>query len=460
MRRLEEEAARQQADSAFDPSPYVKGWQRDAVFDPSRWNSWPAGRGAGKTRGATYALLRAATKYERVQVYYVSTTIKRAVATIWDDVEHHNADLGLGGVPNLGLHTLTYPNGSKLWVTGVENRKMANDLRGRQRCKLWFIDECQDWNNDLLKYFYESCIYPRLGDVEGGVIFAGTGGPPRGFWFDRTKDPSFSRHTASAFENPAAPPGEIQRLIDKACEDRGCDISDASIQREFFAQFIADEKRQIFVVSDANLYDPADLPKGRWQYLIAADFGAVDATAVVVWGWCDKSPHLWLIKCVAERDCGASQQVALVRKVLGEYPIESVAGIVGDPGGGGAALILDLQRQHGIHMVAAAKADKPAGCVLLRDGLRSGRVKLPRADQTLIDDLQLPEWDPDAIGKAVKGHFPDRVDAALYGYRTANPMHQYQPPPPPKPPEQVMLEQMEAAQRRQREILRNMGFTS
>lgn len=439
---LAEKARRQPTapSKPFDPTPYTRGWQGAAVLDTARWQAWPAGRGAGKTRGAAYALLAAATAQPRVQVYYVSTSIKRAVATIWDDVAQLNADLKLGGTPNLTTHTLRFPNGSKLVVTGVENKTMANDLRGRQRCALWFLDEAQDWANDLLRYFYESVIYPRLGDVRGGVVFAGTGGPPRGYWYERTLDAEYSQHTATAFDNPAAPPGEIRELVDKACRDRGVTISDPSIQREFFAKFMADATRQIFSYEDRrNGYDVTDLPQGKWRYAIAGDFGTVDATAVHVWGFVDGSPHLWMIESEAKRGLGASEQVALVRDVVARYRARgAVVGVVGDPGGGGKGLIVDLQQQFDVDIVGAEKTQKAAACMLMRDALRNGTIRIPRTAKEFIEDLQSPEWDPDDIGKTIKGHMPDRIDAALYAFRLAAENHRFSPPKL-KPTEEQML---------------------
>lgn len=412
--------------------------QRPAWDDPSRWQAWPWGRRSGKTDLAEKLILKTASGAERVEVYYVSTSIKRAVATIWDELRTINRDCSLGGKPNQTLHTLTFPNESKITVTGVEDKIMADDLRGRKRVALYFVDECQDWRNDLLQYFYDQVIFPSLSDVRGSVILAGTGSSPRGFWH-RAADSkegadSWKRYTGNPFQNPFLPEGEAQALVDKACKDRGCTIDDPSIQREFFAKFIADLTRQIFPFDrERNAW--TELPTGgRWRHVVCADVGTVDATSVGAIGWTDADPgKLYLVKRTGVRGLGSSAQVSLIRDYTREFSATLVASVV-DPGGGGASLIVDLNAApDGVYVEGAEKPDKAAACMTMRDALQTGKLLVPASDEELIEDLQTPEWDPDNVGKAIRGHFPDGVDMLLYGFRKARSLNWDRPAAPPSP---------------------------
>lgn len=423
------------AAAPFDFESLLFPGQVAAFRDRSRFQAWPWGRRAGKTDLAEKLLLRTARTRPGTRTYYVSTSIKRAVDTVWDELVVLNQDHKLGGVPNVSKSSLAFPNGSRLIVTGVDNKAMANDLRGRKKVAAYFIDEAQDWADDLLSYFYEKVVFPSLADVRGCVVMAGTGGPPRGFWYRAaTVETHFSRHTGLPFDNPFLAAGEARALIDQACKDRGCDENDPSIQREFYAQFVADLTRQIFPYeARKNGYHRGELPGGTWQHVVAADFGTVDATGVVVWGWTDASPHLWLVERSKRTGLGASGQVALVRDHLARYEA-TLVGAVGDPGGGGAALMVDLQQgRDGVAVEAAEKAAKPAACMLMRDALRTGQIKLPADDLELLADLQTPEWDPDNVGGSIRGHMPDLVDAMLYGFRKARALNWYEEPVPPAP---------------------------
>lgn len=420
--------ARKKPLPGWDPRPFLSPVQLAAESDRSRFQAWAWGRRAGKTDLAEKVLLRIATSTPGCQVYYINRSIKRAVATVWNEIVDLNRKHSLGGIENITMHTVTFPGGTRLYVTGVENQHMADDLRGRQRVAAYFIDEAQGFPDELLRYFYNYVIIPSLADVGGAVYMAGTGGAPRGFWYEAaTSLPEWSRHTGTPFDNPFLPAGEARGLLEKAMRDRGCGAEDPSIQREFYARFVTDEQRQIFP------YDPAknlwtELPVGQWQYVVCADVGTVDATAVGVVGWIDGDPGLYLLKYSVQRGLGAQGQIALIQSYIDNYRDGLMAAVV-DPGGGGAGLIVDLQSgSNGLAIEGAEKAGKAAACLLMRDALRTGELKLPN-DPVLLDAIQRPEWDPDNVGSAVRGHFPDEVDMLLYGFRKARSLRS----PPPEP---------------------------
>jgi hypothetical protein len=443
--RAERERRRGQckARRPFDATALLSEPQRIRARHPSRFKALPAGRQSGKTDLVEKILLEVASARPGEQAIYASTSIKRAVATIWDELVLFNQTQRLGGVVNQTRHTISFPGAGKAVVTGVENKRMANAIRGLKRVALYIVDEAQDWPDDLLKYFYQDVIYPSLAAVRGGVIFAGTGGPPRGFWYEvATRDAGFVRFGPwTPHDNPFLPVGEAQALIDKACKDRGVDESDPSIRREFRAEFVVDLQRQIFNYDEKRngynrgTWDPAhrmwtggDLPAVRLHHVVGADFGTVDACGIVIWGYHEDFPYRWVLETDRQAGLSSSGQVAMVRAYVGKYG--GVVASVGDPGGGGAGHIVDLRQEHLIPMDAAEKLGKASGCILLRDGLRTGVVKVARDEAAFIDELAIPEWDPTAVGQVTRGHFPDRCDAGLYGYRKLATLHHYREPPP------------------------------
>lgn len=414
----------------FDPLALAFGPQRDALADESRWQAWPCGRRAGKTQAGEWWLIDGALTVPRSQWFYVSTTIKRAARTVFDELALLSKSVG--GKPNYSTHRVAFPNGSKVHVTGVEHKRMADDLRGMPRVGGYQLDELQDWDDELLRYFYDSVVFPSLADLRGKVLISGTGGAPRGFWYEATQPgSSWSVHRWTPFDNPHLAEGEAAALVAKAMRDRGCDESDPSIQREFFARFVADLTRQIFSVKRPdNIW--TELPE-LTCYSVGVDVGTVDATAVVVWGWHPQHRGLYLVRYDSLRGLTSSGQMELVRTSYEWARARgSVYALTADPAGGGAPLILELSQRYGLPIVAAEKRDKAAAAVLLRNDLRNGTVKVPD-DAALISALERPEWDPDNVGSAVsaKIHWPDVADAALYGYREAYEYLSREPAPTP-----------------------------
>lgn len=438
------EGALRKIHAELDITPLLSDAQRTRANDPSRFKAIPAGRQSGKTDLVEKMLLKvAASRNNRgQQALYVSTSITRAVETIWDEIVQLNRDLGLGGIPNHTTHSIRFPAAARLRVTGVENKAMADAIRGLKKVAFYFIDEAQDWRDELIRYFFTKVVYPSLVAVGGKVIVAGTGAAPHGWWYEvatgkpgrngKSAGASFTRFPQwTPMDNPFLPPGEAQKLIEQACADRGVDINDPSIQTEFFANFMADLNRQIFNFDrkrngfsrgkwnhTTGFWEGGDLPVGNWSVIIASDAGSVDAAAYAVIGKCDTDPRLWILETEAITALGSSAQVALARSARERYGRRVVQTVM-DPGGGGKGLIIDLNQEHLQGIEAAEKRNKAAGCVLMRDGLRTGKLMVAVEESEFIADLAIPEWDPLAIGTVTKGHFPDRCDCALYGYRAA-----------------------------------------
>lgn len=436
----------------FDPVALCHEGQREAVAARDPTASWVTTRRAGKTTGAVLLMFATALATADVNVLYLSTTITRAVRTIWDELVKANREHGLGGVPNASNHFIRLPNGSKIWVSGCETKTEADAWRGvLPRTALVFVDEGQDWKDDLLDYTYGSVIMPSLADVGGRFILAGTPGSPRGFFFEFHKTAPCYRW--SLFDNPHVK--DARRMLAETMRVRGCDETDPSIRREFFGEFALDLQRRIFPYDDAkNGFD--ELPPGEYDAILGFDFGTVDACAGVAWKFREGDPYRYVVEADSQSGLGGGGQAAFAQSMCDRYP-EAIS-IVGDPGGGGKGVITDVRQDHGIPMDAAKKTDKAAACIILRDGLRSGVVKVDRKLKKFIDSLGIPEWDPDRVGEVVKGHMPDEMDAGLYGYREVVGRHLYIEPPAPKTRQEIEEDETLERQEREESLIRDMGL--
>ncbi len=443
--------------------------QRGAVLDPSRERVLAAGRRGGKTVTECLAPIVEALAHERSSCAYLSTSIVRAMDTVWSDlIDFLEADK----IPHSAketTRTIRFRNGSRIWVSGVETKKQANKIRGRlKRTRLVVIDEAQDWPTDLLSYLYRVVVWPSLADVGGRTMVAGTGTAPRGFWYEHLKsaERAGAVHRWTMFDNPFI--SDARATLSKALTDKGITASvdeviacqgvgiDAEIAQEYFCQFVAGE-RQIFHVSrERNAY--TDTPLGPWFYVIGVDWGTVDKCGVVVWGWTPASPKLYLVAYEQKAGLGTDDQMALAMKYVEAYP---PLALVADPATGGSAYIIDLQNRFGVPAEPAEKDGKVSAVLQMRDALRRGEALVPEAEFPIeegmpegdfVAALHTPEWDLEQVQKSIKGHMPDLCDAALYAYRKAR-HFDYRAPLPVESEETRVLRMMREEQARRHALV-------
>ena len=259
----------------FDPRGRIFPAALQAYDDPTRHRAWRASRGAAKSTTGEYVLLASALQIPRCAVIYMSDTADRAKMMVWGELVEWAAPLG--GTP-LG-DVIYFPNGSRLFVTGADSIKLFDRKKGIKRIYVVFLDECQDWKSEVLKYAVTRVFMTRLGDLEkshgvkGRILMAGFGGRDTGYWHDVCTDPElgFGVTRWTAWDNPhiADPDGEFAATCKAAKAEivtlkepvfshpgsrpRWLDTPDPGMRREFFAEFNSGGKLQIFPVALARL---------------------------------------------------------------------------------------------------------------------------------------------------------------------------------------------------------------
>lgn len=469
LRALESERQRRASAAGkrapFRADPLLKDFPEalTALRDPTRHRALRVGRGGAKTTTGQWALLEAATAHPACAVVYMSTTINRARKTVWEELRAWNRDLKLGGVPReLQSPELKFPEiGSTLYVSGAETKKHIDRWRGVKRLVLVFLDELQDWDDDLLTYAINSVFLPRLNDryqgvsLNGRLLVAGTGRSPKGYWHRICTDPAlgFKVHRWDADANPHVEP--LAKQVADACKVRGVTEDDPYIRREYRAEFTRDGVLQVF--PPPKTVARGELPTEKVNYAIGADVGSVDRTAVVVWAWTTARDRLWVEDAQTKRTPASSDQVAFIREFIAKYEGRGLLGTAVDPGGGGKGVIEDLRKIRGLwEITEAEKQGKVAAARELAGDFRTARAVVAEDLRELLDELPAPEWDPDLPGQKLKEslHWPDIDDAALYGYRLAARLWYHEPAAPALTHEQEALRRLMEAQQAEEAAMR------
>lgn len=419
----------------FDITEYLFKEQLEFVRDPAPNKVAVCSRRSGKTTSCAAHLIETATSNEEVVCLYITLSRNNAKKIIWRELKKINREFKLGGVENLSELSMTFPSTrSIVYLSGAKDTNEIEKFRGLA-LKLCYIDEGQSFR-EYIKELIDDVLAPALMDYAGTLCLIGTPGPiPTGYFHDCSeKKGTWSKHAWNFFDNPfltVKSKMTHQQMLDRELLRRGVDVSDPSIQREWFGKWVLDSDSLLLHYQEA-LNHFSELPADKYNYIMGIDLGFNDADAIAVLAWSETSPYTYLIEEVVVNKQGLTELVGQIQALQKKYPISKM---VIDEGGLGKKLAEEMRRQHGIPVQAADKARKMENIAFMNDALRTGRLKAPAkskfAQDTYLVEIDRDKSTPDKIKVSNKYH-SDIIDAVLYAFKES-PAFSYLPPTPKTP---------------------------
>ena len=388
---------------------------------------------AGKTTACAADLIDTALKMPGTIGLYITLARSSAKRICWPELLRINRDYNLNGFPNIAELTLTFPNGSIIYLLGANVETEIEKIRGLSNVALVYIDEGQSMRQ-FIRMLVEDVVTKRLYDTNGRCRMIGTPGPIlAGYFYECSHNETWSNHSWTMHQNPwllkksGLTPDE---LIAQDCLRRGVTLDDPSIQRECFGRWKLDPNSLLLNYNpEINDYD--DLPSGNYTYILGIDLGLRDADSLSLLGWTENSPITYLVEEIVTPNQLTDD---LAKQILGLKKRYNIAGYPTDAGGLGLKIVEDLKSRYGLPLVAAEKLGKMANYKHLNNALRNGNFKAKRGSRFAGDcNLLEVDYDKSTSDKiVVKGH-SDSIDSCLYGFRMS-PAYAWTPPPPkPKP---------------------------
>lgn len=295
----------------WEPEKLLTRAQIPIYRDRSRFVTVNAGRRFGKSFVGLVLCLDTATRHAGVNVLYIAATQESVKEMVWFHLLRLNREFKLGGVPNWNNTTMTFANGSRIRLKGVDSIPLADKCRGIPNLMLIIVDECQRYKKEVLQYLLKDVISLGLLDkgVDSTTAVWTMGTPnPRGkegaFWerWSRVeKNPALmgkGYHYATLYDNETLGTREQQEaVVDELLTEFGETRESAWYQREILARWVVEISERAYKFSDTlNVYE--DLPDNLIHFLITADTGVTANDAVAVLGWAEDNPTIYL---VAER---------------------------------------------------------------------------------------------------------------------------------------------------------------
>ena len=389
------------------------------INDPSSWVTACCSRRAGKTEVCAIDLLNTAIKHSGVVCLYITITRTNAERIVWKKLCNLNDTYNLGGDINQSKLSITFKNGSVIYLSGCKDKTELDKFRGLA-LKLVYIDEVQSFR-PFIRDLVDDAIGPALADYNGKLKLIGTPGPVQaGFFWESLCNSSYSHHKWTFFENPyiAKLSGKThEEILDRELSRRGVTTENSSVRREWFGEWTTDLESLVFKYDrQKNNYN---VMPDLTDYVLGVDLGFDDADAIAVIGWHKYFKKCYLVEELVVKQQGITELSDQIAKLIKKYdPLR----VVMDTGGLGKKIAEELRKRSSLPIQSAEKSRKFEYIELLNDAMRTQSF-FARASSKFATDSMLIEWDfdkttPDKLVIKDEPH-SDICDAVLYAYREA-----------------------------------------
>lgn len=438
--------------------------QSDFISDPAKLKVVLCTRRSGKSYGAGLYLYQEACGTPGVSCLYVALTRDSAKKIMWKDVlKPINRKLGLGARFNETELTATLPNGSVIYVLGVDSSEEEKQKLLGQKYKLVVIDEAASFSIDLRELVY-GVLKPAVTDYRGTICLMGMpGNLKKGLFFELTtgQDPGVAGTWSkmgwrgfrwSALDNPYIRGNWLEEIADlRAANPR---IEDTPLfQQHYLGRWVVDDSRLVYRYQPGRNDFDGKLPehqRGSWHYVLGVDLGYVDPTAFTLCAYHDFDRTLFVLEAEKHAGLDVTDVAQRIRVYQARCELDS---IVID--GANKQAVQEIQRRHSVPLRPADKTGKSDFIEIMNGEFIQGRIKLdPRTCSALVDEYVGLIWDERSAKREEHPNCPnDQADSCLYAWRYCYAYLGEILPPAPKPgtpewEERLMKEMEEAAQER------------
>lgn len=361
---------------------------------------------------ASAYLAMTANRGEDSDCLYGALTRKNAKRIGWRALKTLNRKFNLGFSFHETDLIATSPTGSNIVFIGLEDKDAAEAVRG-EKFKLIVLDECASYGPSF-EYTIEEVLEPTLMDLQGTLAMVGTPGAACiGPFYDATegeKKAGYSRHKWTLLENPFLP--HAAAWLEEKKKRKGWSNTNPIYLREYRGLWVRNNSSLIYDFADArNLGNPEN-PTSLYT-VMGVDLGYEDDTAIVVVGFSDDSPNLYVLDSFKKAKLLPAEVARLVEDFIARYKPVS---IVADTGGLGKAIVEEMRVRYALPVRAAEKRNKYEYIELINSDFKEGRIKVAPNLRSLREELAMLQWDEDR--RKIDDRFSDhQADALLYAWR-------------------------------------------
>lgn len=408
--------------------------QTNFILDKSSRIAVCCSRRSGKTHGVAFKLIMTALMGMQFDCLYVTKTRLIAKELLWDLLIDLLKICKVDFIPRLAELIIFFPRTkSKIYLRGAEDSAEIDKLLGHAY-KLVVIDEAQAFP-EYLERLCEEIITPALADLQGQLILTGTPNAfSFGYFYDCCHNDEWHLHHWTWKDNPffinkaLANNSKLQTaddILSELLKKSKKLITDPSVRRDFFGEWT--KSMDLFVYNfDPKINGIDEFPKfdSTWKYVLGADLGFNDSSAIVVLGYPKHSRECYVVYQWKKNKLNIDQFSEKIEEVIAQYkPYYSVM----DAGGGAALMVCKrltniMMERYKVPIHPAAKDKKVEYIKVVNSEFANGNIKILRKSP-LVKEFMYHTWDPDKFNShkyiendATENHL---CDAFLYAWRWA-----------------------------------------
>lgn len=401
--------------------------QLNFVQDPAKLKALWCTRRASKSFTLGLYMIKECLDNPGVNCLFIGLTRLSAKGIIWKDVlKVLDRKHRLNAQFNSSELTMTFPNGSVIWLTGVDaDEDEMNKLLGK-KYRLVGLDEASLYTIDLRRLVY-GILKPAVADPNkdgerGTICMVGTSSNfTRGLFFDLTnnREPGWSLHAWSAHDNPYVAK-QWQEELDEIDAQRPL-FKETPLYRQWYLnQWVVDTDKLVYKFSEErNIFSarPTALKPDGWSYVLGVDLGFEDDSAFVLAAFHENDPTLYVVSTFNKKHMDLTDVANTIKQYQSQHQVSKV--IID---GANKQGVEEMQRRHGVALTPSEKQDKNTFIELLNAEFIQANIKINNKCQNLIQELMGLVWKTtgDSIDLPRKEHpaLPNHLcDALLYAWR-------------------------------------------
>ena len=373
-------------------------------------------RRAGKSYGAGLKLYQTALKHAGTTSVYISLTRDSAKRIMLKNVmKVINRKYDIGAIFNHTELSITLPNGSIIYLLGMDSDKREMDKVLGQKFKLAIIDEAGSFRQDLREIVY-SKLKPACADLRGQIYLIGT--PQnftKGLFYDvvwAQTELGWEVHKWSAFDNLYM--ADVwQREIDEMTAANPRVVETPWFKQNYLGQYVVDTEALCYRYRpDVNLVKSSTVSKFDF-YVLGIDLGYEDATAFSLLGYNDKGGKLYVVHTSKEKHLTLTQVASRINWYQDRYaPYKMIVD------NAAKQAVEEIKQRFTLPLVAADKAGKADFIEIMNNDFVAGNILVSDACSDLTVEYENLIWDDNSAKKQEHPNCDNHLaDATLYAYR-------------------------------------------